>query len=334
MRNPSTETIERALYDERSVLRLHGFRNTMWVMTPSMASAMFWSTSFKLAQAQTKRLVGLVESNAITDDAGRWVAGGKATLLTELAGRGTATTRELGAACPQYAARLEVQGASVSAHSRLMMCLGFDGSIVRTRPQGTWVSSQYVWAPMGRWIGGGLPASDPETAAASVLDAYLRAFGPVTTTDIRWWTGWAAGLARETIAAIGAVSVRIDDGEAWMAADDFGHGNDVPAPWVAFLPSLDPTTMGWKQRGWYLMSADAERLFDRNGNAGPTVWMDGRVVGGWGQAEDGEIRYALFDDEAGARIDEVEAEAHRVATFYGETRHRPRFPTPTQRELY
>ena len=45
--------------------------------------------------------------------------------------------------------------------------------------------------------------------------------------------------------------------------------------------------MGWKLRDWYLPAAAAD-AFDRNGNAGPTLWVDGRVVGAWAQAPDGE----------------------------------------------
>lgn len=331
MRHPSTDAVDHALYDDRTVIRLHGFRRTLWVMTPGLASAMFWSTSNKLAAVQTKRLEDLVQANAVASDAHVWVAEAKADLLRALDKRGTATTRQLGGACPNVVVPLEIQGATVSAHTRVMMCLAFEGAVVRTRPQGTWISSQYVWSPMDAWVPGGLQFIDPAEAARIVVDSYLRAFGPATYTDIAWWTGWTTVMTRAAIADAGAVPVRTDDGEAFVAAEDMDEGQSEP--WVALLPSLDPTTMGWKQRGWYLEPADAGRLFDSNGNAGPTVWMDGRVVGGWAQAVDGEIRYALFDDEAGARIDEVDAEAGRLAALFGETRHRPRFPTPTQIEL-
>ena len=51
----------------------------------------------------------------------------------------------------------------------------------------------------------------------------------------------------------------------------------APGPWAALLPALDPTVMGWLDRGWFL--GDHEKaLFDRTGNVGPTVWLDGRVV--------------------------------------------------------
>jgi hypothetical protein len=32
-----------------------------------------------------------------------------------------------------------------------------------------------------------------------------------------------------------------------------------------------------------------ERIFDRNGNGGPTAWWDGRIVGVWCQRDDGEV---------------------------------------------
>jgi len=332
MRQPSIDVVDDALYGGRTVVRLHGFRNTLWVMTRAMASAMFSSTSVKLAAAQTKRLVGLIEENDVAPDADRWVAEAKATLLEELRDRGTATTRQLGAALPEIAVPLSLQGAKVAAHTRLMTCLAFEGAIVRTKPQGTWISSQYVWAPMDSWLEGGLTDIGTDTAAEIVLAAYLRSFGPATFTDITWWTGWTVSVARRALGSLDAVTVHTDDGEAFMLAED--DEPDERDPWVALLPGLDPTTMGWKRRSWYLEPAHARRLFDRNGNAGPTIWMDGRVVGGWVQASDGEIRLAVLDPEATSRMNEIEAEAERVLALFGAVRHRPRFPTPLVSELY
>jgi hypothetical protein len=331
MRRPSVEAVERALYDSRSVVRLHGFRRTMWVMTPRTAASMFSSTTAGHAEALTQRLVSLVEANEITSDAPAWVENAKAELLDALSERGTATTRELGEACPDTAIALEVQGVTVNAHSRLMACLGFDGAVVRTRPLGSWISSQYAWAPMDAWVEGGIADVSPEAGARTIVDAYLRGFGPATFKDIKWWTGWTAVMTRQALADAGAVPVEVDGGEAFVAANDV---DDLqPEPWTSFLPGLDPTTMGWKERDWYLDPDQVPWLFDRNGNAGPTVWMDGRVVGGWAQATDGEIRHQLFDQEAVARSEEIDAAAERLAAFLGDTRPRPRFPTPALKDL-
>ena len=93
--------------------------------------------------------------------------------------------------------------------------------------------------------------------------------------------------------AIGAVEVDLDGtvGKGtvgWISADDTDEVDEA-SPWIAFLPGLDPTTMGWKQRSWYLgdHGAFGASVFDRNGNAGPTIWVDGRVVGGWAQRKVG-----------------------------------------------
>ncbi|MBV9285403.1 MAG: winged helix DNA-binding domain-containing protein, partial [Acidimicrobiia bacterium] len=103
-------------------------------------------------------------------------------------------------------------------------------------------------------------------------------------------------------------------------------------PWIALLPSLDATTMGWNDRDWYLGPHGPE-LFDRMGNAGPTIWCDGRVVGGWAQRRDGEIAYRLVEDIGRAVTAVVGAAAEAVGKLVGDIRYTPRFPTPLEREL-
>ena len=120
----------------------------------------------------------------------------------------------------------------------------------------------------------------------------LRRFGPATETDIAWWFGWTAGLTRKTLTAIDATVADVDEGPAYVASGDAAPPDD-PGPWVRLLPGLDATTMGWKKRDWYVDPAMVPRLFDRNGNAGPTVWADGQIVGGWIQRPDGKIAIEL-----------------------------------------
>jgi hypothetical protein len=94
---------------------------------------------------------------------------------------------------------------------------------------------------------------------------------------------------------------------------------------VALLPSLDPTTMGWKRREWYLDAKCAD-VFDRNGNAGATVWADGRVVGAWAQRPDGEIRTHLFFRLGRAHQRLLEERVSSLRQLLGGTRFTPRFP--------
>jgi hypothetical protein len=107
-----------------------------------------------------------------------------------------------------------------------------------------------------------------------------------------------------------------------------------PEPWAALLPGLDPTSMGWQNRDWFLDPAHRAALFDRSGNIGPTVWWNGEIIGGWAQRPDGEVVWRLFPDAgAGAAEQAVAAEAARLAGWVGGARVTPRFRTPLEKEL-
>ncbi len=162
---------------------------------------------------------------------------------------------------------------------------------------------------------------------ARLVALWLRAFGPGTEADIRWWTGSTLTLVRRALAALDVAEVDLGAGRRGLVlADDLEPVAPVE-PWAALLPSLDPTVMGWAERDPYL-GAHRERVFDRNGNAGATAWWDGRIVGRWGQDAAGAVVLALFEDvgEDGRRA--LEAEAERLTAWLGGTRVAPRFPGP------
>lgn len=77
------------------------------------------------------------------------------------------------------------------------------------------------------------------------------------------------------------------------------------------------------------------RLFDTDGNAGPTVWYHGRVVGGWAQRPGGEVVTSVVVDVGREGRAAVAAEAARLEAWLaaGGLVVRPRFPTPLQKEL-
>ena len=206
-----------------------------------------------------------------------------------------------------------------------------EGRLVRGAPRGSWVSGQYRWVPTALWLGNEIEELDPGAAQAALLGAWLARFGPATETDIRWWTGWTARETRAALAAVPHEAVDLDGRAGYALADDL-DATEAPEPSAALLPTLDPTTMGWKERDWYL-GPHAAVLFDSNGNAGPTVWWDGRVVGGWSQRRDGEIAYRLLEDVGADAEELVEVEAERVASWLGDVRFSPGFLPPFQRSL-
>ena len=89
-------------------------------------------------------------------------------------------------------------------------------------------------------------------------------------------------------------------GTGWVLPDDGEAPDGDVEPWAALLPVLDPTVMGWKERGFYL-GEHAPQLFDTNGNAGTTAWWDGRVVGCWVQDDAGVVEVRLLEELPRAR---------------------------------
>jgi hypothetical protein len=170
-----------------------------------------------------------------------------------------------------------------------------------------------------------------EAAQAELARRYLATFGPATLRDVQWWAGWAVAATKKALAAIDAESVELDEGTGYVQASDIRATKD-PGPWVALLPTLDTTPMGWVERGWF-MGAHTPRLFDRNGNIGPTVWVDGRVVGGWAQRKSGEVVTRLLEDVGGDARSQIDTEAERIQSWLGDSRVIPRFRTPLEQEL-
>jgi Winged helix DNA-binding domain len=338
MRTPSIEAISRALYDDRSIVRHHAMRRTLWVFTPQMARWAHAACTVAVATYEWKRLARMVEDSGVATDGAAWATVAKADTLAALTSMGTATARQLGQAVPELTQKLHltVAGANVAiggAHTRLLLNLGFEGAIVRGRPKGSWINSEYPWSVIELWLPGGIAGEDVDTGAAELARSYLARFGPATTADLQWWAGWTLTTTRRALGGIDAVEVDLDDGTGWVLPDDTDDGTDEP--WVAFLPALDPTTMGWKERSWYLgdLAKFAGPVFDRNGNAGPTIWVDGRVVGGWAQRKTGEIAYELLVDVPARRVKTIAAEAERLRELIGDVRVNVRFPAPMQKEL-
>jgi hypothetical protein len=330
--------LEDALYRRRSLVRMLGMRRTLFVVPVDLAPMMHEACTKALIPGQRARLVRMLEEQRVapTGRGEAWLAKVSAQTLAAIAARGEATARELTADVPELGAKLtfgqgKTWGGTVGVSTRVLFLLATEGLIVRTRPLGTWASGQYRWATTGHWLGAPLRGIDHAEACSELLARWLRSFGPATMTDVRWWTGWSAALAKRTLGAVDAAEVRLADGTGYVLADDLDRVDDAD-PCVALLPGLDPTTMGWKDRGWYLGDR-ATDLFDSNGNAGPTVWANGRVVGAWAQTDEGEVVVELF-----ARLDAVtrarlDAERGRLTAWLRDVRIRPRFGTPLGKEL-
>lgn len=335
------DAFERALYDQRTLVRILGMRRTMFVVPRELVPVVQAACTRAIATLERRRLVQLLEQTGITGpgDGENWLRQAEEATVDALLARGQAVASELSAAVPALRAQFSFGkgkkwAGTQSIYTRVLFLLAADGRIVRGRPRGSWTSSQYRWVPMESWFDGGVGDLPAAEAQAELARRWLAAFGPATAADLKWWTGWTGAEVKRALAQVRPAEVEVEGAgreTGFVLADDL---DPVPAPepWAALLPALDPTVMGWPDRSWFLASY-GPALFDRSGNAGPTVWWDGRVVGGWAQRLDGEIAFRLLEDIGTDGVAAVQTAADRLGAWLGDVRVTPRFRTPLEREL-
>jgi hypothetical protein len=317
-----------------------GMRRTVFVVPTPFAPVVQAACTNDIAVKQRKLLIKHLLESEVAEDAeacAQWLASVEESTAAALALRRSATAQELAADEPRLRTRLSMAaGKSYAAQpyvtSRVLFQLAADGRIVRGRPLGTWLSGQHQWSPVADWLPDGFgTAFAAEEARVTLARAWLTSFGPGTTADLQWWTGWTLGQTRKALAAVEAVEVDLDGRIGYVLPGD--EEPEVPVePWVAFLPGLDPTPMGWKERDWFL-GPHKSKLFDSTGNIGPSIWADGRIIGAWGQPESGEVRYQLLEDVGADTAAMVEAEAARWTTWLAGVRVTPRFRSPLEKQL-
>jgi hypothetical protein len=333
--------VERALYEERTLLRLLSMRRTLFVVDRDVAPLVHAACSLTVAARERAKLLKLMEDGGVGGvRRATWLAKAEAAALEALRAGGELTAPELAAADARLGAELVLSPgkryeARVKMASRVLTVLSAEGRVVRTRPRGGWASTQFRWAALEDWAGAPLEEQDVEAASARLARAWLRAYGPARVDDLRWWTAWGVGQAKRALAGDDVVACVLDDGADGVVLADDVEPVGPAAPWVALLPALDATPMGWKHRDFYL-GAHAERVFDVNGNVGPTVWCDGRIVGGWTRAPDGgEVVFQLLEDIGAEARAAVAAEAAALTPRLGEATLAPRARgySPVEREL-
>ena len=330
----TVEMLERELYERRTLVRMHGVRRTMFVVPVAMAPLLEAGAARAYLPGQINRIARLAEADGVARDGVAWVRDLMDAAANGLEGRGPTSASELTALVPDLATKLAMGRGTVGMTSRVLYLLGAAGRVVRGRPRGSWIASQYAWSLTEDWFDGRWDdATGPEAARADLLGRWLGAYGPGSMVDLRWWTGWSKAHVTSALETVGAVEVQLDDGTGFVVNGDEGTTPD-PGPWAAFLPGLDPTPMGWKEREWFSASFPGPH-YDRNGNIGPTIWCNGRAVGAWATGADGHVRIRMDDDSADGDADRDLIETERLAleNWLDGTQVTPRFRTPIEREI-
>ena len=327
------DDVSRTMYDDRRLVRMLAMRRTLFVVPVELAPVVHHAAGLGIAAQQRRLLVKQLRTiptdPPVPDDVEGWLDDVESSVERALSARGEALANTLSTDEPRLRTSFlpttdKAYDVKRTITSQVLTVMAAEGRIVRGAPRGGWLVRQHAWQPATSWWPDGLP--EVPDAAARLVERYLSRFGPATAADVQWWTGWGAGATRAALAALDTVDVGCG---LVLAGDDV---LDEPrAPTAALLPALDPTPMGWKERGWFLPE-DPGPFYDRYGNIGPTVWWGGEIVGGWAIRPDGRIATRLVVDR-GADAERAVAEAaDALEARLGGAAVVPAFPTPLEKE--
>src|SRR5262249_4350921 len=150
---------------------------------------------------ERKRWLDIIERGGVTTKPIQWLDKTENDTLRALRARGEATAAELARDVPALKTQVKFgedkKWAGVGrASTRVQVLLQAAARVVRGRPRGTWTSSQYRWAPMSSWLPAGTKEPAVAAARATLVEHWLRTYGPGAVADIKWWTGWSVGDVR------------------------------------------------------------------------------------------------------------------------------------------
>jgi hypothetical protein len=342
--------LEDALYEHRTLAKMLCMRVTLHVVPSDEVPLFFQAYAERRIPAEFRaqgsllvqaRLCPEEEAEPLLQELHRRV-------LDVLAEKGPSTVRTISQAVPELEAKVrhsvgKSYEGQFSVGSRLVPSMCTLGLLIRARPRGTWRSNLYEYAALSDWLPHvDLASVTPQDARVWLVRRYLAAFGPATFDDVQWWTGFTKGETEETLESLkqAVVQMELDIGDSGaeylMLADDAQRLRDFTlpeAPYVFFLPSLDPYIMGYRERRRFLAAEHHAKVFDRAGNAVPTVWVNGQVVGVWGQRKDGSAIYGLFGPVGAEERALLESKRHQLEGFLGGEFLPPRIRTPFTRAL-
>jgi hypothetical protein len=332
----TVDDVAREAYDEGRLVRMMAMRRTLFAvpaeLVPVVHAAASLDVAATLRRGLLKQLATLPTDPPLPEDLDGWLSSVEDGVTAVIERLGEASGAELGRAEPRLrTALLPTTEKSYDVRrtigSQVLTLMGAEGRLVRARPMGAWTTRQHTWEPASARWPGGIERLDPDAARAALAERYLRCFGPATEDDVVWWTGWGKVATRRALAALETA----EHAGGLVLADDAALTDDAP-PAAVLLPALDPTPMGWKQRGWFLPE-DHGQLYDTFGNIGPTAWWGGEVVGGWAVRPDGSVATELLVDRGDEARRAVDATALVLAERLAGAVVVPTFRTPLERRL-
>ncbi len=181
----TVEDVDRALYDDRSLVKQLAMRRTLFVFPRELLPAAWGSASARVAAQLRTRLVKEVQAAGLADDGAAWLDAAEAAVLARLADGSALPAQTLREEVPELQGRIELAadkayGGTFPIAPRVLGQLGVEALIVRGRNGGHWRISRPQWTSMRAWLGEEPVPLPGREGYAALVAAWLATFGPGT----------------------------------------------------------------------------------------------------------------------------------------------------------
>ncbi len=264
-----------ALLGNQALVRIRCMRQALYAVPAEVAGVVYTATAEQVRKGRERGLKSAGVERKEIDRVGKRVA-------KALKGGRVATKGEL----RDEAGKLS-EGAR-KYFAILLSAWSADGLIVRAGTPRDWRDGTPDWALAAAAAPGVLVEGDVDAARTELARLYLEAFGPATLDDFAWWSGLGKREATRALEAL--LGEAPGAGELTDAPDPPASSSAAGDP-LRLLPPWDTYLVAYKHRSRY---ADAEHLpwlYDKRGNAAPTILHKGAAAGLW-QLDGPDVRVA------------------------------------------
>jgi hypothetical protein len=249
--------VDRALVEERSIVRLWAMRGTIHLVPSEDAR---WLVDLLGPLGLTASHRRLTQLGVPEGDRERALD----AICAALREHGPLTRVEL----MEHVARTGIETAG-QAGAHLPMLAALKGLVCFGPPAR---GGKPTYALRDDWLGTDLPQLPRYQALTELARRYVKAFAPAGPEDFASWSGLPLRDAR---AAWGAIRV----------PDDTDRSEPAPDPPVLrLLPAFDTYLLGYRTRDAIVPPEHARRVWPGGGIVRPTIVANGRAVGTWRRA--------------------------------------------------
>lgn len=271
----SAASVNRALSDERSIVRTWLMRGTLHVVAAEDVRWLVDLLGPVFARAAARRHAQL----GLDDDL---KARGVAAIRRILADTGPLTRYEL---VDRLRSRKVVLDPKTQAPIHLIALAALHGIICLGAERD---DGEATYVLLDDWIAPA-PKRSRETALAELARRYVAGYGPATIEDLSAWSGLPLGEARSAVSGARATltEVTIQGRPAFALSQLLKRGvTDVKTD-VRLLPAFDTYLLGYRRRDLAVPLPLQRRLQRGGGWLHPAVVVNGRAVSAWSLRKSG-----------------------------------------------